>query len=431
MQTTIKLSELKNNPMRDFRVDPLDEESIGKLQASISEDGFWGGVSFRYSSKGEPQIASGHHRIEAARRAGIEEASLYLLSDTTDEAMIRVYARENATQRGQIGTAQAGSVAAAVRYVAKALLLGPELCPEYRTQFEQDGRSKTHLLSEEGVGERRITDFLRDIPGINKESVRQQLANLKTSGEYARIILGVYEEIEQERKEAEQALIRLQAETMSAKGEDLDRALENEERAHGKVKALRKSSEDAQRAHEAAEGQEKVFDFIGVSKHLRLQAHIEEFRDIVTSEKGEKYIDWSQQATLAEELVKAAAKDHELNYRIRLTAAYIRSNAWAMLDQFDDSQASKERKRKAEIRAKDWEEKAKVLQKDFASGIRKALGAAKRIHEHEKKRPRGSDFGYVGEFKTAIDNARTMMKLLDEIAPEPDIEAEPLRIPAA
>ena len=39
-----------------------------------------------------------------------------------DGGMIRVYARENATQRGNTGTAMAGTVASAIRFLAKAIL---------------------------------------------------------------------------------------------------------------------------------------------------------------------------------------------------------------------------------------------------------------------------------------------------------------------
>jgi hypothetical protein len=46
------------------------------------------------------------------------------VGDLDDAAMIRVYARENATQRGNSGTALAGSIASAARFLAKAVLTG-------------------------------------------------------------------------------------------------------------------------------------------------------------------------------------------------------------------------------------------------------------------------------------------------------------------
>src|SRR5262245_45191435 len=49
-------------------------------------------------------------------------ADIFVAEDMNDATMVRVYARENATQRGQSSTALTGIVAAAMRYVAKAIL---------------------------------------------------------------------------------------------------------------------------------------------------------------------------------------------------------------------------------------------------------------------------------------------------------------------
>ena len=119
----VELQSLQPNPMRDFTVDPIDQERVAELKQSIQEDGFWGGVVCRRTKNNGVQIAAGHHRIEAAKMAGIEIADVFI-GEMDDAAMIRVYARENATQRGNLGTALAGSVAAAVRFLARGLLTG-------------------------------------------------------------------------------------------------------------------------------------------------------------------------------------------------------------------------------------------------------------------------------------------------------------------
>jgi hypothetical protein len=62
--------------------------------------------------------------VAAALEAGITEVGLFVAEGMDDAAMIRVYARENATQRGQSSTALTGTVAAAMKYVAKAILTG-------------------------------------------------------------------------------------------------------------------------------------------------------------------------------------------------------------------------------------------------------------------------------------------------------------------
>ena len=94
----VELRSLKNNPTRDFIVDPMDDEVVEKLRQWIKEDGFWGGVVCRQTRDGTIEIGAGHHRVKAAIRAGIQLADLFVGNgDMDDAAMIRIYARENAT----------------------------------------------------------------------------------------------------------------------------------------------------------------------------------------------------------------------------------------------------------------------------------------------------------------------------------------------
>src|SRR5262249_12003933 len=118
----VELKQLKDNPKRDFIVDPIDQDMVKRLTESIKEDGFWGGVVCR-KYNGHIEIAAGHHRIRAAIKSGIEFADLFVSKDIDDAAMIRIYARENATQRSAAGTSLAGSVAAAFREVLKQVAL--------------------------------------------------------------------------------------------------------------------------------------------------------------------------------------------------------------------------------------------------------------------------------------------------------------------
>ena len=114
---------LHPNPRRDFQIDPLDLEPIANLKTSIEEDGFWGGIVCRQLADGTIQITAGHHRVAAALDVGIRVADALVAEDMDDAARVRVYARENATQRGQSRTALTGTVASALKYVAKAILL--------------------------------------------------------------------------------------------------------------------------------------------------------------------------------------------------------------------------------------------------------------------------------------------------------------------
>jgi hypothetical protein len=69
-------------------------------------------------------------------------------------------------------------VAGAIRIIAKGLLSRNHDNPE----------ALGNLQSAKGIGERLVTEFLVGIPGIDSNVVKQQIANLKASGDCARII---------------------------------------------------------------------------------------------------------------------------------------------------------------------------------------------------------------------------------------------------
>jgi len=50
------------------------------------------------------------------------------------------------------------------------------------------GDLRRAITGESGIGREIVLRFLAGIPGINAGNVEQQLANLKASGDYARII---------------------------------------------------------------------------------------------------------------------------------------------------------------------------------------------------------------------------------------------------
>ena len=124
----VSLASLKPNPFRDFTVDPIDGpdndnaeigyvSAVTKLRESIEQDGFWGGVVVNQTDDGL-YIIAGHHRIEAAKLAGMDTADLVVFQNLDANSQIRIYGRENATQRGSSSHALTGTVAAALRKVA-------------------------------------------------------------------------------------------------------------------------------------------------------------------------------------------------------------------------------------------------------------------------------------------------------------------------
>jgi hypothetical protein len=102
-----------------------------------------------------------------------------------DTTMLRVYATENATQRGNTGASQAGTVASAVRMIAKAELTGTiDIILPMVENGEETLLGK--LASEDGIGWRPILALLPNVRGLTEGAVRAQLANLKASGDYGR-----------------------------------------------------------------------------------------------------------------------------------------------------------------------------------------------------------------------------------------------------
>ena len=131
----VRLKDLKPNPIRDFTIDPIDDEASVNIEASINDHGFWGGVVCRRAADGSIEIVGGHHRVKAAIAYGIKEADLYV-GEMDDDEMVIIYARENATQRGTEGTAMAGAVAAAIKQIAKSIARGERSCHGSMTRSE-------------------------------------------------------------------------------------------------------------------------------------------------------------------------------------------------------------------------------------------------------------------------------------------------------
>jgi hypothetical protein len=319
----VNLRTLKPNPIRNFKLDPIDEEIVERLVQSIKQDEFWGGI---VCCKGDREIyvIAGQHRVEAALRAGLTHADVFVAPAMDVETMVRIYSRENATQRGNSSVARIGSVAAALRIVALNYLRSGEV--------SQPGRGTEQQLGEKGIGWRPILDFLQDVPGFTEHTVKQDLAVIKASGSYAEIIASARDEIareaeearieaeqaERERQEAEERGLKAEAEVKKKAG------AEARKKAEDKAKAKAKAENAARAATDADKGQNR-FDFEGVSQYLKTPHQIDAFRKIVTSPGIAPRLPVDQQAPLAKELVRSAAYlGHELSAQwIREQISYV------------------------------------------------------------------------------------------------------------
>ncbi len=458
----VELKSLQPNPFRNFKVDPIDPEVIKSLKTSIKENpaGFWGGIIARKTKNNGIQLAFGHHRVRAAIEAGIRECDgeIKIVPDISDADMIRMYANENATQRGNSGTAIAGTVASAIRFLLKGLFTGNLRENSLRSKKSMEvtlGQAGT----DRGIGYDIILELLDGIPGINVGTVKQQLANLKASGDYDEIVATVKAEIEEENKEALKELKRQEDEQRKAAEEQVladRRAKEAEERRKEAAKAERAAKEeqakkraakeqaDAELAAKRAEEEKKLaakrkaeadnalkefdalrkgrnamnnaagvqrditFDFEGVAKYLKNASHIDTFRNIVTGEGLKPYLPVPKQAALAKQLVDSLGG-------AELSSRYIRENVMAMAMNVRSTERKFNAEDKAALLRNDWKAKAKNYQEEFARGARTMLAAAMALAHHDKKRPDGVTLLVTSEFRHAVTKAEEALKLIRKV----------------
>jgi ParB-like chromosome segregation protein Spo0J len=95
MQQIIQVptTSIDANPFRLLAVYPYVETKVASLVRSIADVGLWPSVIARRSGD-RYQIAFGHHRIEAARQAKLDEVAL-IIEDLSDKQMLEYMGREN------------------------------------------------------------------------------------------------------------------------------------------------------------------------------------------------------------------------------------------------------------------------------------------------------------------------------------------------
>lgn len=92
---TYRLGDIAPNPFRDIENYPISESKVAELIASYRTTRVWPNVIGRLAD-GTPQIAYGHHRIEAARRLYGDDFEFPLtIEDLSDDEMFQMMASEN------------------------------------------------------------------------------------------------------------------------------------------------------------------------------------------------------------------------------------------------------------------------------------------------------------------------------------------------
>jgi len=116
----LKLKDIGNNPFRDLTANPLIEEKIQELMASIKLTGYWQNVVVT-EYNGKYVLAYGHHRLEAAKRCGITEAD-FIVMDLDDTKLIQVMDNENRETYGSSPASLIESVKAVVSALAEGTI---------------------------------------------------------------------------------------------------------------------------------------------------------------------------------------------------------------------------------------------------------------------------------------------------------------------
>lgn len=87
------IEQVDANPFRRLGDYPYVQRKLDTLTKSINDVGLWEGVIGRKSGN-RVEIAFGHHRVEAARQAGLTEINV-IVRDLSDDQMLAFMGREN------------------------------------------------------------------------------------------------------------------------------------------------------------------------------------------------------------------------------------------------------------------------------------------------------------------------------------------------
>lgn len=205
------------------------------------------------------QLAAGHTRREAALQLGLREVDVFI-GNFDDEAMIRVMATENSTQRGGSATATVGTVAAVLKILARGVMTGDEnLRRNLRTSQHGLEVAQGQLANGRGIGKDFIKEFLKEVPRLTSYMIEQALTTLKASGSYSQIIQEVAAEVEFAEKERIAELERKEREAARKKQEAERARHEAEQAAAARTEeAARKKAEAKQREKEQYEAEREV-----------------------------------------------------------------------------------------------------------------------------------------------------------------------------
>ena len=123
-----RIGAIQPNPFRAIKRYPLRPDKIEALRESFKKaGGFWENIVARIRKDGIPEIAYGHHRLEALRQEydADHEISL-IIGDPDDETMLRMMLKENLDTWGSSASVEQESLRAVIEAYASGRIKLPQ-----------------------------------------------------------------------------------------------------------------------------------------------------------------------------------------------------------------------------------------------------------------------------------------------------------------
>jgi len=343
----IPLSKIKDNPWRDKKRNPINPEQVERLAESIeTTEEFWEGVYGREVEGGFIELAFGHHRVDAARAAGLKEIPVTVRKLTDGDMLMRM-AREN--MRGELPI-MLEAVAAAVKAYGEGKIALPE--PDPKTRKDNLRYAPSFILGKSS-----------GTPGVPHPYTADGIAKFlgsvyfkKSSGKAQNSVVA--------------ALSILEAEEMKIDGFKLD-ALRKEERIVPKVEGI---------AYDPKEKEEVKYK--PVKEIIKLLSDVKQTYKTVQERRGKT----------AEEIAALNAKNIELQKKAKEDEAKAEAEHKALVKKLADAKREEDMRKaealKAEMKAKDERAKEKEalnksrrLELDKQIQAKKEWEAAQRVQD--------------------------------------------------
>jgi len=113
-----KIRDIQPNPFRHMERYPIQKDKVAAIRESLRATGYWENVVARMNGDG-PQIAYGHHRLQALKEHfGPEVEVELIIQDLDDEQMLKIMARENMEEWGHSAAVEHETVRATIEAYA-------------------------------------------------------------------------------------------------------------------------------------------------------------------------------------------------------------------------------------------------------------------------------------------------------------------------